>query len=138
MASNWQWETAHQTTGAGIIIVRKFDNWKYLGLWAHGGFDIPKGHVEPGDDIFKTAIRETEEESGINKINFHWGRDYIQIDNLFVYMASTCQDFKINFNNEENIFEHEFAKWLDYEDMYENTYEYLKPAIHWSKKRIES
>lgn len=138
VGSNWQWETAPQTTGAGIVVVRKFKNWKYLGLWAYGGFDIPKGHVESGDDIFETATRETKEEAGIDELNFNWGREYIRIDNLFVYIASTEQDFNINFNKEENIFEHEFAKWLNYDEMYKKTYDYLRPAINWAKKRTEN
>ena len=63
MTGKWNWETAKTAPGAGIIVVKKFNNeWKVLGMWARGGYDIPKGHIEDGDDVFETALRETKEE----------------------------------------------------------------------------
>ena len=137
MTSNWSWSTAHVTTGSGLIVVKKIDEiWKPLGLWAYGGFDIPKGHVEPGDDIFETALRETSEEAGISKINFQWGHEYTRIDNLFVYLASTEQEPKINFNKEEGLYEHEYAKWTDWSEIKVYCYDYLLPAIKWAEEKI--
>ena len=137
MTNNWSWETAHNTTGSGIIIVKRFNNqWKPLGLWAYNGFDIPKGHVERGDDIFKTALREVLEETGISQVSFEWGSEYIRLNNLFVYLASTKQKPKIIFNNEEKLFEHEYAKWIEWQEMKDNCYDYLLPAIKWAERKI--
>jgi len=137
VTSDWSWDTAHKTTGSGVIVVKKISgSWKPLGLWAYGGFDISKGHVEDGDDVFKTALREMVEETGISEVKFEWDKDCIRLNNLFVYLASTKQDPKINFNNEEDIFEHEFAKWIEWEEMKEKCYDYLLPAIEWAERKI--
>tara|TARA_Y100001937_G_scaffold121897_1_gene181411 strand:- start:453 stop:878 length:426 start_codon:yes stop_codon:yes gene_type:complete len=137
VTSNWSWSTAHKTTGSGIIVVKKINqSWKPLGLWAYGGFDIPKGHVEQGDDIFQTALREMTEEAGISKVDFKWGTEYIRIDNLFVYLASTNENPKIHFNKEENLYEHEYAKWTDWTEMKHYCYDYLVPAIEWAETKV--
>ncbi len=133
----WTWETAPQSPGAGIVVVRFVDNkYRVLGLWARGGYDIPKGHVEDGEDFFETATRETEEESNITELNFKWGLDYMITDRLRVYLAETTQEGKIIRNKESGILEHEHLKWMDWDEMIEKTYEYLKPAIEWSKERV--
>ena len=60
--------------GAGVVVVKKIDGeWHTFAMWARGGYDIPKGHLEDGDTYLETAIRECEEECGINDLNFQWG-----------------------------------------------------------------
>ena len=81
----WTWETAPQSIGAGIVVVRKIDGeYKVLGLWSRGGYDIPKGHVEEGEGVFDTAIRETEEEASITDLYFKWG------NKIFFKIYNTC------------------------------------------------
>ena len=135
--TSWTWETAPESPGAGVVVVRKV-NGKYLvlGLWCRGGYDIPKGHVENDESFFEAAIRETKEESDIIDLRFKWGNDFKIIDNLVIYLGETKQKGKIVENEETGIFEHEYLKWLDWEEMHENTYNYLKPAIIWAKKKI--
>lgn len=44
---------------------------KYLLLhYESGHWDFPRGHIERGETERETAARETEEETGIKKINF--------------------------------------------------------------------
>ena len=134
VADKWKWETAHLTPGAGIVILRKFnDEWNVLGMWANGGYDIPKGHVEDGEGFLETAIRETFEESNIDDINFQFGYSYITLDYLRVYVAVTTQQAKIK-PNHKGFMEHEHFSWLTFEVMMEKTYDYLKPAIQWAKE----
>ena len=133
----WTWETAPKAAGAGIVVVRLVDDkYKVLGLWARGGYDIPKGHVEDGEDFFETALRETEEESNITELRFKWGLDYKKTDRLKVYLAETPQQGKIIRNKESGILEHEHLKWMDWDEMTEKTYEYLRPTIGWAKERV--
>ena len=137
MTGKWNWETAKTAPGAGIIVVKKFNNeWKVLGMWARGGYDIPKGHIEDGDDVFENALRETKEEVGVDKLEFAWGLKPYKEGNLFIYLASTEQDAKILLNKESKIYEHEYAKWLTWEEMLEKTYDYLKPSIASARKTI--
>ncbi|EAT46654.1 AAEL002207-PA [Aedes aegypti] len=53
---------------AGFLIFRRLrERIEYLMLQASYGqhhWSPPKGHVDPGEDDFKTALRETAEESG--------------------------------------------------------------------------
>lgn len=43
-------------------------------------WDLPKGHAEPGEDILQTALRETEEETGI-------AQQKIDIDDEFRFVV---------------------------------------------------
>jgi bis(5'-nucleosidyl)-tetraphosphatase len=43
-------------------------------------WDLPKGHAEPGETILQTALRETEEETGILASE-------IEVDSLFEYVT---------------------------------------------------
>ncbi|GFO33258.1 Bis(5'-nucleosyl)-tetraphosphatase [asymmetrical]-like protein [Plakobranchus ocellatus] len=59
------------TVAAGFIIYRKVENQpEYLFLQTSYGrhhWTPPKGHVDPGESEFETALRETEEEAGIKR-----------------------------------------------------------------------
>jgi len=133
----WTWETAPGAPGAGIVVVKKFDEeYKVLGLWARGGYDIPKGHIESGEDFLETALRETEEEASITELHFKWGKEYKTSDCLKVYLAETPQSGKIIRNKESGILEHEHLKWVGWDEMLEKTYDYLKPAILWAKEKV--
>ena len=51
---------------AGFIIVRESQRgWEVLGLRVWGKIDIPKGHLEDGEDDIDAALRECQEEAGI-------------------------------------------------------------------------
>ena len=51
---------------AGFLIFRTTNTGrKYLLLDYGRHWDFPKGHVEPGEDLIQTALRELEEETGI-------------------------------------------------------------------------
>ena len=54
----------------GIVVFREKNNERlYLILhYPSGHFDLPKGHVEDGENEHQTAIRELEEETGISDI----------------------------------------------------------------------
>lgn len=137
----WTWETAPDSPGAGIIIVRKFDDkWKVLGLWSHlrNYYDIPKGHIEGGDTPFETALRETAEECNITELDFIWGNEYIKLNKLIVYLATTTQDPKILKNKESGIYEHSSADWLEWDCIEEKAYEYLKAGFQWAKKKVDN
>jgi 8-oxo-dGTP pyrophosphatase MutT (NUDIX family) len=65
------------TLSAGVVVVRETpDGNRFLLLRAYRNWDCPKGLVEAGEDPFAAAIRETAEETGIDDLDFAWGRDY--------------------------------------------------------------
>ena len=59
---------------AGLIIFRRFSHdIEYLMMQTSYGehhWTPPKGHVDPGENDMQTALRETEEESGLKPKDF--------------------------------------------------------------------
>jgi len=49
----------------GLVSNRRGD---YLLISRSGLWDLPKGHQEPGEDIEVTALREVQEETGVNEL----------------------------------------------------------------------
>ena len=103
MTNKWNWATAHDTKGAGIVVA---------------------------------ALRETYEETKINKLDFQWGKGGVRAHKLSVFLASTIQEPRITFNKEDNKFEHEFADWLSWEEMKAECYDYLLPIINWAEQKV--
>ena len=51
--------------GGGLVSNRRGD---YLLISRNGLWDLPKGHQDPGEDIAVTALREVQEETGIDQL----------------------------------------------------------------------
>ena len=51
--------------GGGLVSNRRGD---YLLISRNGIWDLPKGHQDPGEDIEVTALREVQEETGIEAL----------------------------------------------------------------------
>ena len=129
-----------KTPAAGIVVVRKFsDGWKILGLKLGGEYDLPKGKIDPGESEFDCAVRETREESGIDKSDliFTWGNRNKKIKHIIFFIAETHSDPFIPRNPDTGIFEHESAEWLDWAEITGTCYPYLKEVIEWAKEIVE-
>lgn len=127
--------------GAGFIIVRNFEGaWKVLGLRLGDKFDIPKGGVEKNEkNRFITAQRECTEECGIlvSPLDLKWGGESIKLGHMTIFLAETFQDPQIQKNPKSGIYEHDEALWLDWDELEEKIYDYLKPAVCWARNKIE-
>ena len=65
--------------GGGLVSNRRGD---FLIISRNGLWDLPKGHQDPGEDIDVTALREVQEETGINELELRgliWGTDHCYI-----------------------------------------------------------
>jgi 8-oxo-dGTP pyrophosphatase MutT (NUDIX family) len=51
--------------GGGFVYNKKGE---VLFIFRNGKWDLPKGGIEKGEDIEATAMREVEEETGVNKL----------------------------------------------------------------------
>ena len=51
--------------GGGLVSNRRGD---YLLISRNGLWDLPKGHQDPGEEISMTALREVQEETGIDQL----------------------------------------------------------------------
>ncbi|CAD7701252.1 unnamed protein product [Ostreobium quekettii] len=67
MDPRWTKETGCPTWGFSIVICRNAQN-KYLAVneTRDRGWWVPGGRLEPGEDFFQAAHRETKEEAGID------------------------------------------------------------------------
>ena len=66
-------EFVEVNAGGGLVSNRRGD---FLLINRNGMWDLPKGHQDPGEDISVTALREVQEETGINELEL---RDLICI-----------------------------------------------------------
>ena len=122
----------------GIVVVKKFgEEWKPLALVIGRKFDIPKGKMEKGENSLETAIRETEEESGISQLNFLWGKESFNFSNLTVYVASTLQEPIIRPNPKTGRREHDFSKWMDWDDMIHRSSPKISNSLRWARRKIQ-
>ena len=73
---------------AGVIVLKQYpDCYRILGLRIYGSFDLPKGGVDKGEELFQAALRETYEECGISDLNFKWGYETCQMRNVILFVA---------------------------------------------------
>lgn len=129
---------------AGIVIFRETKgNREYLILHYPGGhFDFPKGHLEAGETEKMAAVRELEEETGINKIDWIEGYKH-KIDYVFkrrgvptpkdviFFLAKTNQK-KITISHE-----HQDSMWLPYNLAMEKlTFENAKYLLEMAEKHL--
>jgi len=104
-------------TSAGFIV---FKDKKILLLKSRKKhFDFPKGHVEPGEEIFQAAIRELKEETNIDieDIKIIGGPDIISYKvieqneikdkNVYYYYALLISNKEIKLSKE-----HEYYVWV--------------------------
>lgn len=120
--------------GAGMVVFKEVDNClKVLVLKCYNGqWDLPKGALDVGESLFDCAVRELEEEAGIDQIGFVWGKSSISLDHLTFYTCFTEQDPVIRPNPTNGYIEHERAVWMDPHRAYKSLPSYLKPAVKWA------
>lgn len=120
---------------AGLIVLKKIDNeYKILGLRYYGKFDLPKGHLDEGEDYFEGALREAYEEAHITEhdINFPFGKKYfVQCKDvkLFFSVAKDTLNPLIEPNKETGIVEHHGWKWLSFSEAEKLLHPYLTKII---------
>ena len=127
-----------QKERSGIVVLRKFPSgYKLLGLRYYGSYDLPKGGVEPFEDVFIAALRETEEECGITDLDFRWGMVTTQARNVTLYIAATNEDPVIQPNPESGDYEHHGSRWLSLSQASQKLHPYLRPVVDWVREVTE-
>lgn len=56
------------TAGGGLV---RDHSGNCLMIYRNGKWDLPKGHMEDGEDIRETALREVREETGLQDLCLH-------------------------------------------------------------------
>jgi 8-oxo-dGTP pyrophosphatase MutT (NUDIX family) len=129
---------------AGVVVARETeDGARLLLLRAYRDWDFPKGHVEPGEDPFVAAVRETREEAGIVDLEFAWGEDYVETapysGNKIAryYVARTrAERITLPISRELGRPEHHEYRWVDLTEAFALTRPRLRPVIAWAAGKI--
>ena len=117
-----------EETSAGIVLFRR-EKSKKLFLLLHypsGHWDFVKGKMEKGESTRQTAVRETEEETGIIDItflenfeewieyNFQYQGELVNKKVVFFLAETKTENVKISH-------EHQNYAWMDYNTSMEKT-----------------
>lgn len=122
---------------AGGLVRNVKDKWLFI--FRHGKWDLPKGKIEKKESIEMAAIREVEEECGIGGLtitrelvstyHIYSLKDKIILKRTYWFEMLCTDTSKLVPQLEEGITD---AKWLDTGDLkqvYENTYESIKEVL---------
>jgi predicted NUDIX family NTP pyrophosphohydrolase len=103
---------------AGILVYRIVDNEIQVLLGKNGGprwknksigaWNIPKGHVEDGENIFDTAIREFMEETSLN-LNIESYEDVIYLDSSKTKSGKTVHIWALEYDYVPNEYKVEIS-----------------------------
>jgi 8-oxo-dGTP pyrophosphatase MutT (NUDIX family) len=120
----------HYIRAAGGLI-RNAD--RYLFIFRHGKWDLPKGKMEPAEAPEVCAVRECEEECGVSGLeitgqlpftyHLYEYRGSLALKQTYWYTMRTAYEGKLHPQTEESI---TAAEWLSVKDIsvkvFENTY----------------
>ncbi|MDI6602844.1 MAG: NUDIX domain-containing protein [Patescibacteria group bacterium] len=130
---------------AGAIIFKKNKEIKYLLLHYPSSaktpkeyWDLPKGHIEKGENEIEAVKREVEEETGLRDIEFvegfkEWIKYFFKFKKKNILKFVTFYLAETKTEKVKVSFEHLGFKWLPYEEAlkqltFKNTKEILKKA----------
>ncbi len=105
---------------AGVVVVRRVKPcWRFLLLRAYDHWDFPKGLVERGETPLQAASREVAEETGLDRLRFRWGEEYLETGPYWrgkvarYYLAESSDGAVVlGVNPELGRPEHEEYRWL--------------------------
>jgi len=120
---------------AGLVVFKGGKPRKYLVIrYGHGHWDLPKGHVEKGETLEETALRELKEETGLEAellAGFKEGFDYWFMEKgekahkFVTFFAAKAKAGKVKLS-----FEHTDFKWLPLKGALEQlTYDNAKELV---------
>lgn len=125
---------------AGVIIAHVIGHSpKYLVLRVRDYWDFPKGLVEAGESPLQAAIREVEEETTLNGLQFHWGRDYRETEpyrsgKIARYYVAASDDLRVELPVSEELGhpEHDEYRWLTYDEARVLLHDRVKEIFDWA------
>jgi 8-oxo-dGTP pyrophosphatase MutT (NUDIX family) len=129
---------------AGAVLVRSVPSgWRYLLLRVYRTWDFPKGGVEPGETPWQAAVREVEEETGLNDLEFRWGEVYCdtapysagKVARYFL-AASPGQAVHLPVNPELGRAEHHEFRWVSHADAQRLLPPRLQPILAWAQELL--
>ena len=125
---------------AGVVVVRHApEGLKFLLLRAFNHWDFPKGMVEAGEEALQAAVREVQEESLIDDLEFVWGEcstrtgPYSRGKVACYFIAVTrTEAVTLPINPELGRAEHSEYRWVSFAEALELVSPRVKPVLQWA------
>ncbi|HEY8553680.1 MAG TPA: NUDIX domain-containing protein [Burkholderiales bacterium] len=129
---------------AGFVVVRCIaGRYHYLLLRAYRYWDFPKGLVEPDESPLAAARRETEEETGLERLELAWGEDYVETPPYrgnkvarYYLARSDSGDVVLGVNPALGRPEHHAYRWADYATAAPLLGPRVRAVLDWAHARI--
>ncbi|TWT82831.1 dihydroneopterin triphosphate pyrophosphatase [Planctomycetes bacterium CA13] len=133
---------------AGILLFRKSPKPKFLLMRHTDRWDLPKGHSEAGESFVETALRETEEETGIPAKDIAIDPDFLfQLSYPVTYKKTGDKVFEktvqyflgfLKTRPQLILTEHEAAEWFDWNPPHQIQNKTIDPLLAAVASHMES
>lgn len=117
-----------------------------LRSWSH--WDFPKGHMEDGETHLECALREFQEESGIDSAEFDWGTDRYyetepfskpkKIARYYLGKVAETAEPKLLPNPQTGKVEHEEFGWFSFDEARKLVKPRILKALEFARTLVES
>src|SRR3979490_1939930 len=129
---------------AGVGVGRNVrGSWLFLMLRAYRNWDFPKGVVEPAEEPLAAAIREVQEETLIDELQFNWGEVYREtapyshkkVARYYIAQTST-EAVTLPVRPELGRPEHNERRWVTFEQGLALRSPRIDPIMRWAGEAI--
>jgi len=129
-------ETFKMAPAAGGVVVK---DGKFVSIVRHGIPDLPKGHIEKGENPEQAALREVEEETGIGKLHIvkelpstwhcYMEREEWRLKRTYWYLMESEEPIQPKPQTEEGITEIKLIGNEEIEDFLKNTFRSISEIL---------
>jgi 8-oxo-dGTP pyrophosphatase MutT (NUDIX family) len=128
----------------GFVVVRKTeDDWATLLLRAYHHWDFPKGIREPGEDPMQAALREVDEETGIDDLALEWADRFFETGPYSkgkvarYYLGRTEKtDVVMGISPETGQPEHHEWRWVSFDEAYDLGSPRVRQIVQWARQVV--
>jgi 8-oxo-dGTP pyrophosphatase MutT (NUDIX family) len=128
----------------GIVLARHTEaGWMTLLLRAFHHWDFPKGLCEDGETPIQAAIREVQEETSIDDVEFEWGDRYRETGpysrgkTARYYLGRTRQErVEMGLSPDTGQPEHHEWRWVTFDEAYDLGSPRVRTVVQWARQVI--
>ncbi|MBI5781380.1 MAG: NUDIX domain-containing protein [Rhodocyclales bacterium] len=133
----------HRSAGI-VVLLAQSGGWRVLLLRAYRHWDFPKGLLAAGETPLQAALRETREETGLENVEFTWGRESQdtamygdrKVASYFLARAG-AGEVTLLVNPELGRPEHDEFRWASFAEARTLLPPRLLPILEWARRKVE-